>query len=38
VQQRDISDSRWDEIQNLDASIGDGTAIIFSPLQALHDV
>ena len=32
------SDERWDEIQRLDDSIGNGIGILSAPLQTLHDV
>lgn len=38
VDQRRISDERCEEIAGLDASIGDGTSILFAPLQTLHNV
>jgi hypothetical protein len=33
-----MSDKRWDEIQSLDDSIGNGTGVLSAPLQTLHDV
>lgn len=36
--QRAVSDAKLDEIQRLDESIGDGARMIFSSLNALHDV
>jgi hypothetical protein len=38
LDQRKTSDERWDEIQRLDNSIGNGTGILSTPLQTLHDV
>jgi hypothetical protein len=38
LNQRKTSDKRWDEIQSLDDSIGDGTGVLSAPLQTLHDV
>jgi SET domain len=36
--QRKTSDERWDEIQRLDNSIGNGAGALSAPLQTLHDV
>ena len=36
--QQKTSDERWDKIQSLDQSIGDGSRVMSVPLQALHDV
>jgi hypothetical protein len=38
LDQRKTSDKRWDEIQSLDDSIGNGTGVLSAPLQTLHDV
>ncbi|KAI9782000.1 MAG: hypothetical protein M1839_005593 [Geoglossum umbratile] len=38
LDQRKTSDERWDEIHRLDNSIGNGTGILSTPLQTLHDV
>lgn len=38
LDQRKTSDERWNEIQRLDDSIGNGIGIVSSPLQTLHDV